>query len=368
MRCTLIGVAAAVTLAAAASLALAQTPDREKGPAAQDRSPQDKGQRQPGRIEGPRATETPKGTDQPRPQPKSTEQPGKEQPKATERPDKDRPKATERPDRDRPKATERPDRDRPKATERPDRDRPKATERPDKDRPKATERPDRDRPKATERPDKDRPRATERPDRDRPKAAERPDKDRQKSAQPDTGKDRQGRVQVSEKQRSDVGVRLRQTRVDKTRVNISVNIGSPVPRTVRLRPLPAAIITLAPAYRGYSYVVLEDDTIAIIDARTYVVVDVIPTDTRRVERPGPLALSAEQMRFIYERVPKDRTANVRIRLALGAEVPRNVELLRFPSVVVERVPEVRRYRYIVAADDVAIVDPTDNAVVLVISE
>ena len=331
MRCTLMGVAAAVTLAGAASLATAQQapPEKDKGPAAQDRGSQDKDQRQPGRQPG--ASDIPKRSDQP---------------KSTERPDRDRPKATERPDKERPKATERPDRDRPRETERPDKERPKATERPDKDRPKATERPDRDRPKATERPDKDRP----------------------KSAQPDTGKDRQGRVQVSEKQRSDVGGRLRQTRVEKTRVNIHVNIGSPVPRRVRLRPLPAAIFTLAPAYRGYSYIVLEDDTIAIVDGRTYVVVDVIPAETRRVERPGPLALSAEQMRFIYERVPKDRTANVRIRLALGAEVPRNVELQRFPSVVVERVPEVRPYRYIVAAGDVAIVDPTDNAVVLVISE
>lgn len=355
MRFTLMGVATAVTLAGAASLAVAQQAspekDKDKGPAAQDRGTQDKGQRQPGRQPG--ATDVPKRSDQPR----STEQPGR-----------DRPRAGQQPDRDGPRGADRPDRERPKATERPDRDRPKATERPDKDRPKSTERPDKDRPKATERPDKDRPKATERPDRDRPKATERPDQDRPKSAQPDTDKDRQVRTRVSEKQRSDVGVRLRQTRVEKTRVNITVNIGSRVPRTVRLRPLPATILTFAPAYRGYSYIVLEDDTIVIVDARTYVIVDVIPADTRRVERPGPLALSAEQMRFIYERVPKDRTADVRIRLALGAEVPRNVELLRFPSVVVERVPEVRRYRYIVAADDVAIVDPTDNAVVLVISE
>jgi hypothetical protein len=346
MRLTLMGVAAAVTFAGAASLAVAQQAPTEKekdrGPAAQDRSPQDRGQRQPGRAQQPGASDIPKRSDQPR--------------------------STERPDRDRPKATERPDRDRPKATERPDRDRPKATERPDRDRPKATERPDRDRPKATERPDKDRPKATERPDKDRPKAAERPDKDRPKSAQPDTGKDRQGRVQLSEKQRSDVGARLRQTRVEKTRVKVNINIGSRVPRTVRLRPLPAAIFTLAPAYRGYSYVVLEDDTIVIVDARTYVVVDVIPTDTRRVERPSPLALSPEEMRFIYARVPRSRTADVRIRLALGAEVPRHVKLLRFPTDVLQRVPELGPYRFIVAGDDIAIVDPTDNAVVLVISE
>ncbi len=153
------------------------------------------------------------------------------------------------------------------------------------------------------------------------------------------------------------------------RVNLNVNIGSSVPRSVRLRALPAAIFTVAPAYRGYSYVVLEDDTIVIVDGRTYVVIDVIPADTRRVERPGPLALSPEEMRFIYTRVPRDRTADVRIRLALGAEVPRNVELLRFPTEVLDRIPEIQRYRFIVASDDeIAIVDPSDNAVVLVITE
>jgi Protein of unknown function (DUF1236) len=345
MRCTLMGVAAAVTFAGAATLAIAQQapPEKDKGPAVQDRGPQDKGppdkgQRQP----GPGATDIPKRSDQP----KSTEQPG----------------------RDRPKAGQQPDRDSPRGADRPDKERPKTTEQPGKDRPKTTEQPDRDRSKATERPDKDRPKATERPDPDRPKATERPDMERPKAAQPETGKDGQGRIQLGEKQRSDVGTRLRQTQVEKTRVKINVDIGGRVPRTVRLRPLPAAVLTLAPAYRGYSYVLLEDETIVIIDARTYVVVDVIPADSRRVERATPLALSADQMRFIYARVPRDRTADVRIRLALGAEVPRGVELLHFPGEVVERVPEIGPYRYIVAADDVAIVDPSDNAVVLVISE
>jgi hypothetical protein len=328
MRRILIGVASAVTLAGAASLVVAQQapPEKDKGPAAQDR-----GQRQPGPAPHPGATDIPKRSDQP-------------------------------------KSTEPPERGRSKTGQPPDRDSPRGADRPDRERPKATERPDRDRPKATERPDQERPKATERPDKERPKATERPDQERQKSALPEGGKDQQGRLRVSEKERSDAGVRLRQTQVEKTRVNINVNVGSTVPRTVRLRPLPVAIFAVAPVYRGYSYVVLEDETIVIVDARTYVVVDVIPAGTRRVERPGPLALSTDQMHFIYTRVPRGRTADVRIRLALGAEVPRNVELLRFPGDVVERVPEIRPYRYIVVADDVVIVDPTDNAVVLVISE
>jgi hypothetical protein len=361
MRRIVMGVASAMTIAGTASLVIAQQapPERDKGPAIQDR-----GQRQPGPAQQPGTTDVPKRSDQP----KSTEQPERGRSKTGQQPDRDIPRGADRPDKERPKATERPDRDRPKATEQPDRDRPKATERPDRERQKATERPDQERPKATERPDRERPKATERPDQERPKATERPDKERQKFAQPEGGKDQQGRLRVTEKERSDAGARLRQTQVQKAKVNIRVNVGSTVPRTVRLRPLPVAIFAVAPAYRSYSYVVLEDDTIVIVDARTYVVVDVIPAETRRVERRTPLVLSTEQMRFIYTRVPRGRTADVRVRLALGAEVPRSVDLLRFPDDVAERVPEIRPYRYIVAADDVAIVDPRDNAVVLVISE
>ena len=87
----------------------------------------------------------------------------------------------------------------------------------------------------------------------------------------------------------------------------------------------------------------------------------------RRDRPQ-LALSTEQMRFIFTSVPKDGAANMRVRLALGAEVPRDVELRAFPADVLGRVPEMGRYRYIVTGSDVVIVDPNDNAVVLVISE
>jgi hypothetical protein len=57
-----------------------------------------------------------------------------------------------------------------------------------------------------------------------------------------------------------------------------------------------------------------------------------------------------------------------VRLALGAEVPRNVQLLEFPGDVVARIPEVERFSYVVVDDDVVIVDPAERGVVLVINE
>lgn len=207
-------------------------------------------------------------------------------------------------------------------------------------------------------------------------------KDQRKSTQTQPGIDRQkatqgadqkqgGRIQIGEQERNGVRDRImKDRRVERAKVDVSINIGTRLPRSVRLHTLPIAIVSFAPAYRGYSYVMLEDETICIVDPRTYAIVDVIPVGTQRADRAGRthLTLSTEDLRFIYRTVPKNRTANVRVRMALGAEVPRDIDLIEFPAEVVERVPDVRRYRYIVTETDVVVVDPDDHAVVLVINE
>jgi hypothetical protein len=264
-----------------------------------------------------------------------------------------------------PKGAERPDKSAPRTTDRPDRDQPKDAARPDKDRPKAADQPDKARPKGAERPgSSDRPKAADQPGKDRPKGAERPDRTRPDMAQPDADKALPGRARVSEQQRTDVRSKLQQTPVEKTRVEVNVNVGARLPRSVRLHPLPSAIVGSVPAYRGHSYFVRDDDTIVIVDTRSYVVVDVIPAATRT----AGLSLSPEQMRFIYARVPKDRNVDVGVRLALGAEIPPDVELLAFPPEVLARVPDVEGYRYVVARGDVAIVDPKDGSIALVIGD
>ena len=95
------------------------------------------------------------------------------------------------------------------------------------------------------------------------------------------------RVQASEKQHADVRQHLlRDRKIERTKINVSVNIGATVPRSVRLRPLSSVIFGFAPVYRGYSYIVLEDETICIVDPSSYVIVDVIPASTQRAEGPG----------------------------------------------------------------------------------
>jgi len=179
-------------------------------------------------------------------------------------------------------------------------------------------------------------------------------------------------VQASEKQHAEVRQHLlRDRKVDRARLNVAVNIGTAIPRSVRLHPVSTVILGFAPVYRGYSYVVLEDDTICIVDPRTYVIVDVIPASTQRAEGPGTrvhLTLSPDERRLVLASIDRDRSADVSVRLALGAEIPRSVAVARFPDRVLERVPQLRSYRYVVVEDQVAIIDPDDRQVALLIND
>jgi hypothetical protein len=57
-------------------------------------------------------------------------------------------------------------------------------------------------------------------------------------------------------------------------VNVAIRVGSQLPRTVTVRPLPVSVINIVPQYRGYSYV-LVGDTILIVDPRTFRIVAVL---------------------------------------------------------------------------------------------
>jgi hypothetical protein len=252
--------------------------------------------------------------------------------------------------------------------------RPKATEAPEeKTRLKASEGPQRQAPQATEtQPQKSQPKATQtRPEKSEPKASESQRERGQQSTERAREGEQTSRVQVSEEQRSGVRDRLfREGNFEKTKLDIRVNVGTRLPRSVHLLTLPAAIVEFAPSYRDYSYVVLEDETICVVDPKTYEVVDVIGERTQRTARPqrAGLALTDDQMRLIYASVPKEPQADVRVRLALGAEIPADVELFDFPQGVIAQVPEIEGYGYIVVQNDVIVVEPAARQIALVVTE
>jgi len=85
--------------------------------------------------------------------------------------------------------------------------------------------------------------------------------------------------QLNDQQRTRISTTIRGhkdvRRVDRTRINFTINVGAVVPRTFELYPLPAPILAVVPAYRGYLYIVVGDDLL-IIHPRTYEIVAVIP--------------------------------------------------------------------------------------------
>ena len=82
-------------------------------------------------------------------------------------------------------------------------------------------------------------------------------------------------VQINTEQKTRIRERrsaLSAGRVD--RVDFTISVGTVVPRTVRVYELPATIVEIVPRYRGYKYI-LVDDEILIIDPRTLRIVAVI---------------------------------------------------------------------------------------------
>ena len=58
-------------------------------------------------------------------------------------------------------------------------------------------------------------------------------------------------------------------------IDIDIDIGVVVPRTVRYYPLPPRIIEIVPEFEGYVYFVLVDGRIVIVHPDTYVIVYII---------------------------------------------------------------------------------------------
>jgi hypothetical protein len=177
----------------------------------------------------------------------------------------------------------------------------------------------------------------------------------------------QPRAQLSEQQQTRVRETVLKQRGGRvTNVNFSITIGTRVPRSVQLAVLPAAVIEVVPEYRSYRYVVVRDD-IVIIDPGTYEIVYVLPGRSTTAGGGGSaLTLSDEQIAFVLRNIDLKSDSRLGIGgISVGATLGREVQLREFPAVVIEKLPELRSYRYLVHENDVAFVDSRDVKVVLV---
>lgn len=155
-----------------------------------------------------------------------------------------------------------------------------------------------------------------------------------------------------------------------TNMNFSVNVGATVPESVHHRPLPEDIITIAPQYRGYDYVMVRDEVV-IIEPRTRKVVTVIREgsgSSGASARHSSLTIPVEKRRRIHTEVirsyhgPRD----VHFALRVGERVPENITLERFPEAIYTEEPELKSYEYVVVQEQVALVDPQSREIVQVI--
>lgn len=185
--------------------------------------------------------------------------------------------------------------------------------------------------------------------------------------------DRRGedRVRISARQRTTVHDRVLKSknvnRVEK--VDVSINVGVRIPRTVRLARLPPDVIEIVPQFRSYEYFV-SDDRICIVEPSTYEIVEVIESGGPRAAavRSGGLSLTAEEREIVLRTVdPRDGARGLPIPRE-GAGIPDRVEVHAFPHATLREVPKLERYRYFAAEASIVIVDPRDERVELVVGD
>ena len=82
-------------------------------------------------------------------------------------------------------------------------------------------------------------------------------------------------AKLSTDQRTQITTVIRNQHVQPlTNVNFSIAVGTRVPRDVRFHPLPREVVTIYPEWRGYEFV-LVNNQIVVIDPRTFEIVAIL---------------------------------------------------------------------------------------------
>ena len=162
-------------------------------------------------------------------------------------------------------------------------------------------------------------------------------------------------------------------------VNFSISVGTAVPTSVTLHPVPTTIVEIVPQYRGYDFFVVRDEFI-IVEPRTHKIVDVIERSgggraaTTTTTTKSKVNLSQKDRAYIREHATTRRTTTTgsasrgETRITVGEDAPEAVEIESFPTEVYREVPAVRSYRYIHRGDDIYLVEPGSRRVIESIGE
>jgi hypothetical protein len=163
----------------------------------------------------------------------------------------------------------------------------------------------------------------------------------------------------------------------RTDVNIDISVGRRLPRDWDFVPVPTAVIAIVPEYRDYYFAYVEDEYV-IVEPDTYEVVAVLPAERSQAgassgrqagsgQCSAQLSLSSKERELILDNVRGGREADVP-DISVGLDVPKGIELQRFPDSVLAEAKALEGCQYFDAGDEIAIVDPNEDKIVLIIDK
>ncbi|AJD45732.1 DUF1236 domain-containing protein [Rhizobium sp. SEMIA 4085] len=83
-------------------------------------------------------------------------------------------------------------------------------------------------------------------------------------------------VNISVEQKTEIQQVVKEVNVEPVReVDFAVEVGTAIPKTIRLEPLPPRIVKIVPQYEGYRFFILADGRIIIVEPSTFKIVYII---------------------------------------------------------------------------------------------
>jgi hypothetical protein len=89
-----------------------------------------------------------------------------------------------------------------------------------------------------------------------------------------TGQGAAGSAKLTTEQRTKITTIIKQHKAEPAHLNVSVSVGTRIPTSVHVYPLPVEVIAIYPEWRGYDYI-LVGDQIVIINPRTHEIVAIV---------------------------------------------------------------------------------------------
>ena len=161
-----------------------------------------------------------------------------------------------------------------------------------------------------------------------------------------------------------------------TKIDVDVSVGTRLPGHLHFQPLPVAVIEIVPEYRGFVFVYV-DDRYVICDPNTYEVVAIIDQGGEggyrtTAARDGGgecstnLTLNRDERELLLNSIEIKGEQTDVDDLSIGFTVPQSVDLNPLPDRVLSRVDKLKGCQYFVAEDQIALVNPDDDKVVLLV--